>query len=40
MQFFKLPIYALTAALMTAPTLANAWYWDWDDDDDEEVPFD
>ncbi|MBT8433159.1 MAG: hypothetical protein KJN95_00770 [Gammaproteobacteria bacterium] len=39
MNYFKLPIYALAAALMAAPTLANAWWWD-DDDDDEEEPFD
>ncbi len=38
MKYLKLPIYALAAALLTAPTLANAWYWD-DDDDDEEIPF-
>ena len=42
MKFFKLPIYALAAALITAPTVANAWWWQWDDDDDDEVeiPFD
>jgi len=41
MKFFKLPIYALAAALITAPTVANAWWWNWDDDDDdEEIPFD
>lgn len=41
MKYFKLPIYALAAALMTAPTLANAWWWHWDDDDDDdvEIPF-
>ncbi len=39
MKFFKLPIYALAAALMTAPTVANAWWWHWDDDDEVEIPF-
>lgn len=39
MKFIKLSIYALTAALMTAPTAGLAWHWDDDDDDDEE-PFD
>jgi len=34
----KLSIYALTAALMTAPTVGLAWHWD--DDDDDEEPFD
>ena len=38
MNFFKLPIYALAAALMTAPTIANAWWWDDDDDDEVEIP--
>jgi len=37
MRYFKLPIYALAAALITAPTVANAWWWHWDDDDDDEV---
>lgn len=41
MKLFKLPIYALAAALITAPTVANAWWWHGDDDDDdEETPFD
>jgi len=38
MRFMKLSIYALTAALMTAPTVGLAWHWD--DDDDDEEPFD
>ena len=33
MKLFKLPIYALAAASMTASTIANAW---WDDDDELE----
>ena len=37
MKYFKLPIYALAAALITAPTVANAWWWNWDDDDDDDV---
>ena len=37
MKYFKLPIYALAAAMMAAPTAGLAW--DWGDDDDEE-PFD
>ncbi len=28
MKFKKLPIYAITTALMTAPTVGLAWYWD------------
>jgi len=35
MKYFKLPIYALAAALMTAPTVANAWWWHGDDDDED-----
>ena len=37
MKYFKLPIYALAAALIAAPTVANAWWWHWDDDDDDDV---
>lgn len=40
MKYFKLPIYALAAALMTAPTVANAWWWHDDDDDEEAIPLD
>ncbi len=36
MNFKKLPIVAVTSALMAAPTLANAWYWD----DREEIDLD
>jgi len=36
MNFKKLPIVAVTSALMAAPTLANAWYWH----DREEVDLD
>jgi hypothetical protein len=36
MKLFKLPIYALAAALMAAPTAGFAWHHD----DDDEEPFD
>jgi hypothetical protein len=36
MQFKKLPIYTLTAALMAAPTVGLAWHWD----DEEELELD
>ena len=36
MNFKRLPIVAVTSALMTAPTMGFAWHWD----DEEELPLD